>query len=134
MSNKKRKYLLIFLILLIVETIIAVFIKDSIIRPYVGDILVVILMYAFIRGIIEKPIKFLPVYLFVFSSSVEVAQYFHLVNVLHLQDNKILSTIIGTSFDKKDILCYLVASVILIMWEWLERTKERGGISFGQGN
>lgn len=63
------KCLIVFFILLIVEIIIGVFVRDAIIRPYVGDILVVILMYAFIRGIIKKACKVfthIPFYFFVY--------------------------------------------------------------------
>jgi hypothetical protein len=117
------KYILAFIILLIIEIIIGVFVRDAIIRPYVGDILVVILMYAFIRGIVRKPIKFLPIYLFVFATIVEIAQYYRIVDILHLRSNKILSAIIGTSFDIKDILCYLIGAVILVIWEIIEKRK-----------
>ena len=111
------KYIFSFIILFITETFIALFVHDTIIRPYIGDILVIILMYTFIKGFIQKPLKFLPIYLFVFASAVEVVQYYRVVDLLHLENNKIISTIIGTSFDIKDILCYLVGSIILIMWE-----------------
>ncbi len=116
------KYLTIFFILFILEVLIALFVKDRIIRPFIGDILVVILMYTFIRGIIKKPIKRLPVYLFVFAVSVEVSQYFHLVDKLNLRSNKIMTIIMGTSFDVRDILCYLTGTVILIIWERIEKT------------
>lgn len=111
------KYILSFIILFITETIIALFINDTIIRPYIGDILIVILMYTFIKGFIQKSIKFLPMYLFFFASSVEVIQYYHIVDLLHLQNNKVISTIIGTSFDIKDIVCYLIGSILLVVWE-----------------
>ena len=114
------KYILAFLILLITEIIIALFIRDTIIRPYIGDVLVVILMYTFIRGLTQKPLKFLPIYLFFFASIVESAQYFNIVDTLNLQDNKVITTIIGSSFDIKDIFCYLIATVILIIWENIE--------------
>jgi hypothetical protein len=91
--------------------------KDKIIRPFIGDILVVILMYTFIRGIIQKPIKGLPIYLFLFATIVEITQYFHLVDRLGLSDNKLLATIMGTSFDIRDVLCYLAGTIILIAWE-----------------
>lgn len=111
------KYILSFIILFITETIIALFINDTIIRPYIGDILIVILMYTFIKGFIQKTIKFLPIYLFFFASTVEVIQYYHIVDLLHLQNNKVVSTIIGTSFDIKDIVCYLIGSILLVVWE-----------------
>ncbi|WP_066496649.1 DUF2809 domain-containing protein [Abyssisolibacter fermentans] len=114
------KYIFVFFILLITETIIALFVNDSIIRPYIGDVLVIILMYTLIRGIIQKPTKFLPIYLLLFASTIEVCQYFNLVNMLCLQDNKVIATIIGSTFDIRDILCYLVATMIIFIWEKIE--------------
>ncbi len=116
-----KRYLLVFIVLLIIEVIIALFVRDTIIRPYIGDILVVILMYTFIRGFIKKPIKYLPVYLFIFAFAVEIAQYFRIIDILNLHDNKLAATIVGTSFDIKDILCYLVGTIVLIIWERVER-------------
>lgn len=118
------RYLTIFLLLFLIEAIIAFFVHDAIIRPYIGDILVVILMYTFIRAIINKKIKFLPIYLFIFATIVEISQYFHLVNILHLQNNKIALIILGNSFDIKDILCYLVGSIVLIIYERSKLIKD----------
>jgi hypothetical protein len=75
----------------------------------------------FIRGIIQKSIKLLPLYLFAFALAVEFAQYFRIVDVLHLQNSKVLSIIIGTSFDIKDVLSYLIGTIILTVWERLEK-------------
>ncbi len=111
------KYMVAFFILFITEVLIALFVKDKIIRPFIGDILVIILMYTFIRGIWDKPIKGLPIYLFLFAVVVEITQYFHLVDKLGLGNNKLMSTIMGTSFDIRDILCYFTGTVILIIWE-----------------
>ncbi len=111
------KYLAAFLILFITEVFIALFVKDKIIRPFIGDVLVVILMYTFIRGISGKPIKGLPIYLFLFAVVVEITQYFHLVDKLGLRNNKFMSTIMGISFDIRDVLCYFIGTVILIVWE-----------------
>ncbi|NCC86923.1 MAG: DUF2809 domain-containing protein [Clostridia bacterium] len=119
------KYLVAFLVLFITEVIIAVFVHDTLIRPYVGDILVVILMYTFIKAFVKKPIGFLPLYLFAFASAVELVQYYNIVNVLHLQDNKVISIIIGSSFDIKDICCYLIATVVLIIWEKIIQSRVR---------
>ena len=119
------KYLIAFIILFSIELGIALFINDRIIRPYIGDILVIILMYTFIRSFIKKPIRFLAIYLFVFAAFVEVMQYFNILEVMGLQDNKILSIIFGSTFDIKDILCYLIGSIILIIWDNREILKEK---------
>jgi hypothetical protein len=116
-----KKYILNFIILLIVEIIIALFIHDAVIRPYIGDILVVILIYCLVRGFIAKPIKHLHIYIFLFAAAVELVQYFRIVELLNLQNNKAASIMIGTSFDIKDILCYFAASLILVIWERIEK-------------
>lgn len=111
------KYLLTFIILLLIEVFIALFVHDAIIRPYIGDILVVILLYTLVLSFIKKPLKHLPIYLFLFATTVEVMQYFHIVRILHLQNHKVIATIIGDSFDLQDILCYLVGTILLIIWD-----------------
>lgn len=111
------KYLISFIVLFMIETAIALFVHDTIVRPYIGDILVVILLYTFIRVFIAKQINALPIYIFIFAGAVEFAQYFHVVELLHLQNNRVMSVIIGNSFDIKDILCYLVGSILLLIWE-----------------
>ena len=111
------KYLLITFIILLVEIFIALFINDTVIRPYVGDILVVILIYTFIRTFIQRKVKLLPIYIFLFATAVEISQYFNIVEKMNLRDNKFISIIIGSTFDVKDILCYLVGTCILILIE-----------------
>ena len=117
----RKKYLIVFTIVLIIEIIIALFVKDTIIRPYVGDILVVILVYSFIRSIVKKRIRFLPIYVLIFATVVEIAQYYRIVEVLNLNNNRVISIIIGASFDFKDILCYIFGAIILLIWEEVDK-------------
>ena len=44
----RRSYFSFFVLLFIIEVLIALFVNDRLIRPYVGDFLVVILIYCFI--------------------------------------------------------------------------------------
>ncbi len=111
------KYIIAFFILLAIETYIGLFVRDAIIRPYVGDILVVVLLYTLARGLWRKPIRVLPVYVFVFAAAVELAQYFGIAEILQLEDNRLIYTIIGGTFDMKDILCYLAGALLLVAWE-----------------
>jgi hypothetical protein len=115
------KYLALALLIFIAEVIIALYVHDTFIRPYVGDVLVVILLYAFIKGVVRGPTKKLPIYLFAFAVIVEFSQMFNLLGMLHLSNNEIATVLLGSSFDVKDILCYGVACLILIEWERLLR-------------
>ena len=111
------KYASIFIILLIVEICIALFIHDNIIRPFIGDALVVCVIYFFIRSFISKPIKFLAVYVFLFACLIEVGQYFNLVSVLHMENFKVARIIIGSTFDLKDIFCYFIGTILILAYE-----------------
>lgn len=116
-----KRYLATFFILLTIEVFIALFVHDNFIRPYIGDVLVVIVIYTFIRGIIRRKVKNLPIYIFLFGVLVEVLQYFRIVEILHLQNNRFFTILIGTSFDVKDIMCYFVGTLILIFWEVINK-------------
>ena len=117
MKNKRKFYLVAVIILFVIELIIALYVHDNFIRPYVGDILVVILIYTFLRIFIPEKIKLLPLYIFIFAAGVEILQYFEIVKILGLQDNAFFRTLIGSVFDIKDIVCYGVGCVILGVYE-----------------
>ena len=107
-SSKQLRiyYIAATVVLLITEVLIALFVKDNFIRPHVGDVLVVILIYTFLRIFFpEKPI-WLPVPVLVLAILVEVLQYYHIVQILHLKNSAFFSTLIGGYFDWKDIASY----------------------------
>lgn len=119
MKNGKRRILYLFAttVLFLVELMIAIFVHDTLIRPYVGDVLVVVLLYTFVRIFIPEKVRLLPLYIFLFAAGVEVLQYFRIGEVLGLSDNRILSVVVGSVFDLKDIMCYGVGCVLLLGYE-----------------
>ena len=123
--RKRLPYLIATLVLLAVEVFICLFVHDRLIRPFIGDVLVVILIYAFIRIFIPDKVRLLPLYVFIFAVAVEVLQLLKIVEVLGLQDNRLMSTIIGTSFDIRDILCYFVGCAFCGIWEYLRYRKSK---------
>ena len=117
--KKRILYAVATLFLLLIEVIIALYVHDDFIRPYVGDVLVVIVIYTFIRIIVPEKCKLIPLFLFVFASGVELLQLANIVEILGVADNKFLKILIGSVFDIKDIVCYAVGCVILCMYEWV---------------
>jgi len=113
-----KKYGLIFLALLIVEIIIALFIKNPMIRGSVGDILVVILIYCFIQTFFNFDKAKTIIGVGIFAILLEIAQGFNLVEKLGLQDNKFASTVIGTTFDMNDIWAYIAGCALVYMLEF----------------
>lgn len=116
--NSRIKYLIATVVLLLIEVLIALFVHDNFIRPYVGDMLVVIVVYTFVRIFIVQKCKMLPLYVFIFAASVEILQYFELVKRLGLSDNRFLRVLIGSVFDIKDIICYGIGCIILGGYEY----------------
>ena len=114
-EKKRVAYGIATVVLFIIELLIALFVHDDFIRPYVGDVLVVVLLYTFVRIFLPEGVRLLPLYIFLFAAGVEVLQYFRIVEVLGLSDNRILSVVIGSVFDVKDIVCYGVGCVLLII-------------------
>ena len=110
MTMKKRRLLYggLFLALLLIEILIALFVRDTFVRPYLGDVLVTVLLGCFVRIFLPRRLPALPLYVFVFAVAVETAQYFDVVALLGLQDSVFFSTLIGRSFAWEDILCYAV--------------------------
>lgn len=106
------KSFVIFLLIFLVEVVIALFVKDRFIRPYGGDILVVMLMYFFFKSFIQIRPLWLVIGVVAFVYLVEIGQYFQLVEVLGMQDNIVMRTVIGSSFSWGDMVCYTIGGII----------------------
>ena len=113
MAGKNRSfYIISALILLAIECLIALVVHDRIVRPYIGDLLVVILIYMTVRSFIPEGIKMLPLYVFIFAVIVEILQFFDVVSMLKVSDNAAARTIIGTSFSWTDIIMYAIGCLM----------------------
>lgn len=117
MLTFNKNYFGVTILLFVIEVVIAVFVHDNFVRPYLGDVLVVILIYCFIKSFLKLPI--LPAVLFVlaFSFTIEFLQYLNIVKILHLENSKIARTVLGTSFSWIDLLTYLIGLIIVIVVE-----------------
>ena len=110
------KSFLIAIFIFVVEVLIATELKNIFfVRAYLGDVLVVMLMYYFIKAFFDfNPTKLI-VGIFIFSCLIEFAQYFHFGELLGFQDNRIVMIMLGNSFSWLDILCYFAGCVILFL-------------------
>jgi len=113
-----KKYFYFTLILLLIEVCIAVFVNESFIRPFIGDVLVVILIYCFVRAFCNIHSSILAFSILAFSCTIEILQYFNFVNKLGLQKYKILAVALGSTFDWKDIIAYTIGIITVL---WLEK-------------
>ena len=114
MKKARAIYAAMFCILFLIEVCIALFVHDDFLRPYVGDALVTILLCCLCRTVIPKGLPTLPAYVFIFAALVEAAQYVDVVKLLGLEDNAVISTIVGRTFSWADLICY--AAGCLVFW------------------
>lgn len=110
-------YAISTLLLFITEVLIALFVHDQFIRPYVGDFLVVILIYCFVKSFLNTPVVPTALGVLLFAYTVEVLQYFRIVEVLGLQHSRAARIIIGSSFEWLDMLAYTLGILMVILVE-----------------
>ncbi|MEO8769631.1 MAG: DUF2809 domain-containing protein [Ferruginibacter sp.] len=117
MFTFNKKYFILTLVLFVTEVLIALYAHDKIIRPYIGDVLVVILIYCFFKSFLNVSVLPLAIAVLIFSFCIEFLQYLHIVDLLGLSQYKIARIVIGTSFAWTDILAYCVGIGIVLLVE-----------------
>ncbi|MEO1216544.1 MAG: DUF2809 domain-containing protein [Bacteroidota bacterium] len=113
----KKPYFLACILLLLVEVLIAAFAKDSFIRPYVGDFLVVMLIYAFLKSFTHLSVWQAAMGSLVFSYLVEFSQYLGLIKWLGLKNNLAAKLILGNAFSWEDMLAYTLGILLVLIVE-----------------
>jgi len=119
------KYLTLFLILFAVEVCIALFITDTLIRPFVGDALVVILIYCFFRIFLNVSYRKLAFGVLLFACAIEILQYFDYVKLLHLENNRVISVMLGRTFEWLDFAAYFTGFLIILAVEKIVQTRTK---------
>lgn len=116
MKNRRWMYIMSFIITFLLEVIIALYIKNGFIRSYFGDILIIICLYFFAKSIFDNKIKNIAIYILILGIIVEIMQYFNISKYI-ARESKVLKIALGTTFDIKDIICYLIGYVIIVITE-----------------
>ncbi len=84
------------------------------IREYIGDMIIVMLIYSFLQSIKDfDPIR-LSVFVIGFSFSVEILQYIKIISFLGFKENYITKIIFGSVFDPLDLTAYLIGTVFIL--------------------
>lgn len=117
--NFSFKYLFLTICLFFIELAIALFVKDTIIRPFVGDVLVVVLIYCFLRIFLRIDYWKIAFGVLLFACLIEIGQYFDYVKLLGLENNRILSIAMGRTFEWTDFLAYFTGFCLIILGEKL---------------
>lgn len=117
-----KNYALLFLIFLLIEVAIATYFKTGFIRYTLGDYLVVMLLYCFIKSVINiKPIQTSIIVLCI-AYCIEVLQFFNLLQLLGLESNTLAKLILGSTFHFEDIIAYTLGILTILFVEHKYKT------------
>jgi hypothetical protein len=96
------------------EVAIALYLHDVFIRPYFGDFLVIILLYAAIKSVLQFTILRVASIAILICYMIEITQYLNLLTILGLQKSQPLSIILGSSFSWSDMIAYTFGFIFII--------------------
>ena len=113
--RRRLPYIVAFFVLLVIEIMIGLYVRDAFIRPYGGDILVTALLCCLARAIYPKLSPAVPV--FIFACAVEFTQWLELAKLLGVEGT-LIGVIIGSSFSWIDIICYGGGCLAFAAIEW----------------
>ncbi|WP_461788425.1 ribosomal maturation YjgA family protein [Pedobacter sp.] len=113
----EKKSFFIALAIFVIEVLIALYISDKFVRPYVGDVLVVILIYYFVKAFVKISTWPLAIGTLLFSYLIETLQYFQFVKLIGLGDHKLANIVIGNYFAWEDLLAYTIGIIIVVIIE-----------------
>jgi hypothetical protein len=108
--------------LLLLEIYIAVFVNDTIIRPFVGDMLVVLFVYCFVMTLLvstgKTPNTSLVAFgVLIFAFCIEGLQATDTLEWLGLFDNQWAAIILGSTFDWWDLVAYSAGTLLILILE-----------------
>lgn len=123
MITFNKNYFGLAILIFGIEVLIAFYVTDNFVRPYLGDVLVVILIYCFLKSFLKLPVLVAALLVLAFSFAIEYLQFLHIVEKLGLEKSKMARTVIGTSFGWIDLLAYIVGIAIVLIVEkyWLKK-------------
>jgi hypothetical protein len=113
------RYFILTLVLLLVEVLIALYVHDDFVRPYVGDFLVVIFLYCLLRSFLKASVLPVVIGVLLFAFVVEILQYFHFIALIGLEDSMLTRVILGNSFSYSDLVAYSAGALVVIVGERL---------------
>ena len=100
--------------LFLIEAGIALWVRDRFVRPYLGDVLAVVLVYLGLRAV--TTLRVLPAALVALAVGVlvELGQAVDLLGHLGLTENRVASVVLGSAFSTGDLLCYAAGALLVI--------------------
>jgi hypothetical protein len=116
-------YAIAALVIFAVEVVIALYVRDDFVRPYLGDLLAVMLVYCAVRAVMGAGMFAALGFALGLALAIEVAQLFDVLGALGLGGNRVARIVLGGSFDVLDLAAYAAGGVAIIVVEAMLRRR-----------
>lgn len=123
MITSRASYAIAALLVFAIEVIIAAFVHDAVVRPYLGDSLAVVLVYFAIRAATPLGMRASAAAALAVACAIEIGQWFHLADLLDLGHVRIARIVLGTGFDPADFLAYAGGAALVVAVESARRQR-----------
>lgn len=117
------RYFMFAILLLAVEIYIAARVHDNFVRPYVGDYLVVMLMYCMLMSCCKLPVLPAAIVVLLFSYVIEWLQYWGMADKLGFTEPGLMRTLLGSYFTWTDIWAYTLGIATVVVLECIQGKK-----------
>ena len=87
------------------------------VRSYLGDVLVIILLYSAIMSVVELNKKSVVLFTLIVAFAIEFAQYFKLAERLGFVPDSLAYIVLGNTFSGADLGCYVVGAILILLFE-----------------
>ena len=111
------KYFSLAVVLFLTEVVIELYVHDNFVRPYIGDLLVVILLYCMVKSVLNTPVFITAISVLLFSYLIEILQYLNLTKMLGLENSYTAKILLGNYFAWEDIFAYTAGILIVLIFE-----------------
>lgn len=116
-------YALAALLLFAIEVLIALSMHDRFVRPYLGDVLAVVLVYCGLRAVLRIEVVPAVVVALVIAFAIEFGQLISILDLLGLRPNAVARVVLGSGYEMKDLIAYAAGAAIVLAIERLRQSR-----------
>jgi hypothetical protein len=109
-------YFCLALIIFLIEIAIAKYMSGWV-RSYLGDVLVIVLLYSTIVSVAALNKKAVVLFTLIVAFIIEFGQYFKLAELLGFAPESLAYVILGNTFSVEDLGCYTVGAILILLFE-----------------
>ena len=115
-----KYYLVLAHSVFLMEIAIAFIIKTGFVRYTIGDYLVVIMLYAIIRGCTNLKVWVSALVVLLIAYAIELLQLIHVLTYFNLQHSKTAKLIFGSTFQLGDLVAYTLGIITVLIFEYYD--------------